>query len=207
MDNIFVKYPELKKHFNVKKGLFKGFSARFNNIPVSVHLTTTSLVGGERTYSTWVNANDRTKQVLINAYYDHCIRILEKYGLYGNADLLVFIRTTQSDVWFYYLDKFRIRYNFYINKLNFDYALTKNSYKVTKFVDKYGDVYGIRTYVKKKNGLITFTYSDNQVRTTVTLGYSNNLNRVATSFCEIKSLNEKQKEYLHEWLNKITIGV
>lgn len=207
MDNIFVKYPELEKHFNVKRGLFKGFSARFKNIPVSVHLTTTSLVGGERTYSTWVNANDRTKQVLINAYYDHCIRILEKYGLYGNADLVDFIRITRSDVWFYYFDKFRIRYNFYINKLNFDYALTKNSYQVTKFVDKYGDVYGIRTYVKKKNGLITFTYSDNQVRTTVTLGYSNNLNRVATSFCEIKSLNEKQKEYLHEWLNKITIGV
>lgn len=207
VNNIFVKYPELKNHFSFKKGLFKGFSASFKNKPVAVYLTTESLVDGERTNTICVNTNTNIKQDLISAYYRHCIRILEKCGLYSNAELVDFIRSTERDVWFYYVDKFKISYNFYINKISFDYALMKESFVVTKFVDKYGDVYGVKPYVRKKDARITFMFYRNSIRTTIVLGYSDNLDKVVKRFCEVKLLNEKQKEHLHEWLNKLTIGI
>ena len=203
--NFFLKYPELKEHFDFNKGFFRGFSVLFRNRPVTVMLDSKSRLNCNDEYQSIVIRDGKCDTVFF--YLKHVDRILSLYRLQKNEEVLKFVENTKEDMWLYNCHKYIIRNDFYLSKLEFEYIEFKENTRVSRFIDSYGDVVGISTYYRKTDKIICFCSMKNGKFIKGYLGDERDLEKVITNFCKIKILNNKQINYLREWLTKISIGV
>lgn len=206
VNNIFVKYPELKEIFNVNKGFFKGFSVVFSSVTVSTVTKTSSAINGIVVWKRVSNSADAKDKVIKN-YVNHCALLLTANGVSLTEDILNFVEETSEEVWRYNKPKFIKAENVTKTKLEFDNVRIKRNGRTTKFVDKYGDVRGIVVRESVIKGVLSFGAFDYGRWVAGYLGNSNDLEEVVRNFLGYRTLNECQIAYLRDWLNKVTIGV